>query len=60
MAIDPRTIPTFTDQLWSNEVGLVDPEANTPSPGGTYIFSNGRTRTDNSLYDPRLPEEPAP
>jgi hypothetical protein len=57
---DP-TIPSFTTQLWSNEVGLADPEANTPSPGGTYTFSNGRTRTDNSLYDPRpLDDDPPP
>lgn len=55
---DP-TIPSFTTQLWSNEVGLVDPDANTPSPGGSYTFSSGRTRTDNTLYD-RPPQDDEP
>lgn len=49
---DP-TIPSFTTRLWSEEVGLVDPEAGTPQYG-SYQFSGGRTRTDNTLYDPRI------
>lgn len=55
---DP-TIPSFSTGLWSDAVGLADPDALTPAPGGSYTFSNGKTRTDNTLYDPR-PPEPAP
>lgn len=49
---DP-TIPSFSERLWSDEVGLADPEAGIVVHGGSYRFGSGRVRSDNSLYDPR-------
>lgn len=49
---DP-TIPSFSTRLWSDEVGLADPEAGIVVHGGSYSFSGGRVRSDNTLYDPR-------
>ena len=48
---DP-TIPSFSTRFWSDDVGLADPDAGTPAHG-YYTFGSGRTRFDNTLYDPR-------
>lgn len=56
---DPRTTPSFTTRLWSEEVGIAhggDPDEAPPQ----YQFSNGRTFTRRYPYDPPvapLPEE---
>ena len=56
---DPRTIPSFSTRLWSEEVGLA-------SGGGPdeellqYEFSNGRKFTRRYPYDPTVPQEPEP
>lgn len=56
---DPRTIPSFSTRLWSEEVGLA-------SGGGPdeellqYEFSNGRKFTRRYPYDPALPPETEP
>ncbi len=58
---DPRTIPSFSTRLWSEEVGLA-------SGGGPdeelvqYEFSNGEKFTRRYPYDPpvfndELPED---
>lgn len=51
MSTDPRTIPSFTDRLWSEEVGM--------AAGGDvsevveqYKFSNGRTFSARYPYGP--------
>lgn len=52
---DP-TIPSFTTQLWSDEVGLAGgPDAEGPG----YTFSNGRTFI-KTPYDPAVAPEPEP
>jgi hypothetical protein len=51
--MDPRTIPSFTTRLWSEEVGRA--EANEAQvPQIAYRFSNGRTFAAIP-YDPPVP-----
>jgi hypothetical protein len=54
---DP-TIPSFTDQLWSEQVGLA---GGTNEDGPGYVFSSGRTFI-KTPYDPipPAPQEPEP
>lgn len=54
---DP-TIPSFSERLWSEEVGRA--EANeTAVPQIGYRFSNGRTFAAIQ-YDPPVPPDPTP
>lgn len=57
MAADP-TIPTFSERLWSEEVGIMDANSPPPPPIG-YRFSNGRTFAPTP-YDPPVPPAIAP
>lgn len=50
---DPRTVPSFTTQLWSDEVGLAD-AAEPPTPAIGYRFSNGR-KFVQTPYDAPVP-----
>jgi hypothetical protein len=56
---DP-TIPSFSEQLWSEQVGLA---GGTNEEGPGYVFSSGRTYV-KTPYDPPVPipqpEEPTP
>jgi hypothetical protein len=47
---DP-TIPSFSDQLWSEQVGLA---GGTNEDGPGYTFSSGRTFV-KTPYDPPVP-----
>lgn len=50
---DDRTIPKYSDRLWSEEVGIVEADM-PPLPPIGYRFSNGRTFAPYK-YDPPVP-----
>jgi hypothetical protein len=54
---DDRTIPRFSDRLWSEEVGMADPSANFNAPPVLSYSFGGRTLTSDvntTLYAPRI------